>query len=56
MKKLPDALIWLSVIAAIVAGYVFFSKNDVMAIAGTQWILIAIALGIYGLYAKQRVA
>ncbi|HLN18809.1 MAG TPA: hypothetical protein VK255_01400 [Patescibacteria group bacterium] len=55
-KKIADILIGLSVIAAIIAGYVFFFKQDVIAIAGTQWILVAIALGIYGLYARERTA
>lgn len=55
-KKIADLLIALSIIAALIAGYVFFSKNDILQIAGTQWILVAIALGIYGLYAKTRTA
>lgn len=55
-KKIADVLVGLSIVAALAAGYVFFSKNDVFSIAGTQWILIAIILGIYGLFAKMRTA
>lgn len=53
-KNLPDVLIVLSVLAAVVAGYVSVARTDVLALAGTQWMLIAIVLGIYGLYAKMR--
>lgn len=53
---MSDVLVWLSVIAAVVAGYVSLVQTDVFALAGTQWMLIAIVLGIYGIYAKMRVA
>ena len=55
-KKVGDGLILLSVVAAIIAGYVSLSQVDVFKLAGTQWMLIAIILGIYGLYTKARVA
>ncbi len=53
-KKLPDILMALSVIAVLFAGYDFLTKGNLMNLAGTQWILIAIVLAIYGLYAKAR--
>ena len=55
-KKIADALIALSAVATLLAAYVFLTKNDVMNLAGTQWILIAVVLGIYGLYDKLRTA
>ena len=53
-SKIDNYLIILSVAAVVVAAYVSFFKNDVFGLAGTQWILIAIVLGIYGMYAKMR--
>lgn len=53
-KNLADTLIGLSVLAAVISGYVNFTQSDVFKLAGTQWILIAIVLGIYGLYVKVR--
>ena len=53
-KKLPDILMGLSVVAIILAAFDFLSKGNVVGLAGTQWILIAIALAIYGMYAKMR--
>lgn len=47
---------WLSVIAAIIAGYDFLAHTDVFGLAGTQWILVAIVLGIYAIYLKMRLA
>jgi len=45
----------LSAISAILAGLVFvFVKEGIVGLAGTQWILIAIMFGIYGIYAKLR--
>jgi hypothetical protein len=54
--KAGDWLIWLSIVAAVVSGFVFFTKMDVFNLAGTQWILIAIVLGIYGLYFKNKMS
>lgn len=55
-EKTADILIALSVLATLIAAYVFLAnvKNGVFNLAGTQWILVAIVLGIYGLYAKDR--
>lgn len=55
-KKLPDILMVLSIVAILLAAYDFMTKGDILKLAGTQWILIAIVLAIYGLYAKQRAA
>lgn len=54
--KVADILIVLSVLATLIAAYVFLAnvKSGVMNLAGTQWVLVAIVLGIYGLYAKDR--
>ena len=41
------ALMGLSVLATFLSGYVFVTQNSVFGIAGTQWILIAILLGVY---------
>lgn len=54
MKSKSDILIALSVVAAVVSGVVSVFQTDVLSLAGTQWILIAIVLGIYGLYVKLR--
>lgn len=54
MKKLPDVLAALSVLSVLVAGYVSVSKADVFKLAGTQWILIGIVLGMYAMYLKMR--
>lgn len=55
-QKMADAMIGLSVLTAVVSGYVSISKVDVFGLAGTQWMMIAIVLGIYALYAKMRIA
>ncbi len=55
-KKVSDGLILLSAITAIIAGYVSLSQVNMFGLAGTQWMLIAIIFGIYGLYAKIRIA
>ncbi len=53
-KKSGDGLIIVSAVAAIISGYVSITQTDVLNLAGTQWMLIAIALGIYAIYAKIR--
>ena len=53
-KNWPDTLIILSALAAIVSAIDFVTRGDVLNIAGTQWILIATVLGIYGLYFKIK--
>jgi hypothetical protein len=54
MKTKADVLMLLSLIAVILAGWVSISGGDIIGLAGTQWILIAIVLGIYGIYAKLK--
>jgi len=51
---MSDILIWLSALAVIVSGYDSIAKTDVFNLAGTQWMLIAIILGLYGIYAKMK--
>jgi len=46
-EKMTLALMSLSVLATVLAGYVFLTQNSVFGIAGTQWMLIAILLGVY---------
>lgn len=54
--KIGDILVWLSVLAAVVAGYDSLAKSDVFGLAGTQWMLIAIILGIYALYFRAKMS
>jgi hypothetical protein len=53
-KRNSMFLIALSMLAAVVAGVDFFMRISILDLAGTQWILIAILLGIYGLYCQSR--
>jgi len=55
-KKHESILMWLSVIALAIAAYDSLAKADVFGLAGTQWILIAILLAIYGSYLKSKTA
>jgi hypothetical protein len=55
-KKMADALIGISILVVVISGYVSISKMDVFGLAGTQWMMIAIVLGIYALYAKMRIS
>ena len=52
-KKSDKILIALSVIAAVISAIVSITQNEILGLAGTQWILVAIALAIYSLYAKD---
>jgi len=47
MKKLSPILMILSAIALIFTLIAFFFKYEVLNVAGTQWILVAILLSIY---------
>ncbi len=40
----------LSAIAVVLSAVVSFTKVDILGLAGTQWILIGVVLGIYALY------
>lgn len=54
MKNKSDILAALSIAAVILAAVDFVIKTDILNLAGTQWILIGIVLGIYALYFKSR--
>lgn len=54
MKSKENILMGLSVLAVVLAAVDFIFKVDVMTLAGTQWILIAIVFGIYALFAKEN--
>ena len=50
-KNLASVAFWLSVAAIILAAAVFFMGMDnIIGLAGTQWVLVAIALGVYAIY------
>jgi len=53
-SKMDSALITLSVIAAVISAYVSLAQADIFGLAGTQWMLVALVLGVYGIYAKMR--
>jgi len=53
-KKHESILMWLSVLAVVLSGYDSLAKTDVFGLAGTQWMLIAIILGIYGSYLRMK--
>jgi hypothetical protein len=55
-KKVADILAVLSVVAVLAAAYVNVAdlKEGLFKLAGTQWILIGIVLGIYALYLRTR--
>jgi hypothetical protein len=55
-KKTGDVLMYLSVIAAVVAGYDSLAQTTVFGLAGTQWMLVAIILALYGIYVKLKTA
>ena len=52
MKIKSNALIALSVVAVILSAVVSLGKID-LYLAGTQWMLVAIVLGIYAIYEKK---
>lgn len=53
-KNTHDILLGLSVLAVIISGYDSLYQTNVFGLAGTQWMLIAIILAIYGIYSKMR--
>ncbi|MEI6587376.1 MAG: hypothetical protein WCO05_00325 [Candidatus Moraniibacteriota bacterium] len=53
-KKYSDILMGLSVLAVLVSGYDSLFKTDLFGLAGTQWMLVALILAVYGVYAKLR--
>ncbi|GBE16533.1 hypothetical protein BMS3Abin15_00354 [bacterium BMS3Abin15] len=51
-KKHSNILIILSLVSAVLAGIVNLTVAEtVLGLAGTQWVLVAIVLGIYAVYA-----
>ncbi|MFZ2975542.1 MAG: hypothetical protein WA055_02870 [Candidatus Moraniibacteriota bacterium] len=54
MKNYSDILVGLSVLAVLISGYDSLYQTNVLNLAGTQWMLIALVLGVYGIYAKMR--
>jgi hypothetical protein len=54
MKKYSEILMGLSVVALLVSGYDSLFGTNVFGLAGTQWMLIALLLAVYGIYAKLR--
>lgn len=52
--KYEDILVGLSVLAVLISGYDSLYQTNVLNLAGTQWMLIALVLGVYGIYAKMR--
>lgn len=52
MKNLSKIFMILSVASLAGAVVAFFFKYDTFGLAGTQWILIAILLGIYAMFAS----
>jgi len=54
-SKLAEIMMLLSVIAVLISGAVSVWQMNFL-LAGTQWILIGITLGIYGIFLKIRSA
>ncbi|MFA6160086.1 MAG: hypothetical protein WC678_03305 [Parcubacteria group bacterium] len=52
--KYEDILVGLSVLAVLISGYDSLYQTNVLNLAGTQWILIALVLAVYGIYVKMR--
>jgi len=54
MKKYDGILIGLSILAAIISAIDSLYQTNVFGLAGTQWMLIALILAVYGIYAKMK--
>lgn len=52
-NNLPKILIGISIAALILGAIDFMFKQDIFGLAGTQWVLISIALAVYAMYAKD---
>lgn len=55
MKFKADILLALSIISIVMSAIVSITQKTIW-LAGTQWILIGIALGIYAIYFKENKA
>lgn len=52
--KSPAAILFgLSLAALVITAYVTVTQNTVFNIAGTQWVLVAIVLAVYAVYAQS---
>ncbi|TAK96068.1 hypothetical protein EPO05_02615 [Patescibacteria group bacterium] len=49
-EKMSVVLMGLSVLTLVMAAYVFFTQQSVFGIAGTQWVLVSIVLGVYAVF------
>lgn len=52
-SKIAEVLMFFSVVAVLVSGAVSFWQLNFW-LAGTQWILIGIVLGMYSIFLKMR--
>ncbi len=51
MKSLKETAFWLSVVAAVLGGVVsIFGMDQILGLAGTQWVMVAILLAVYAVY------
>lgn len=56
MKKYDGILIGLSIFAVIISAIDSLYQTNVFGLAGTQWMLIALILAVYGIYAKMKMS
>lgn len=54
IKSTSDIFFILSVAAVLMAVLSWLMKPDTIWLAATQWILIAITVGVWGLYLRVR--
>lgn len=53
MKGLPKIALILSIITAVISGITSVFKYDVLNLAGTQWMIIAILFGVWAMAFKD---
>jgi hypothetical protein len=56
MKKYDSILMILSLLAAIISAVDSLYQINVLGLAGTQWMLVALILAVYGIYVKMRMS
>jgi hypothetical protein len=54
MNAISNVLIALAVLAAIIAGIVSVFQINNWYLAGTQWMLISVVLGVFAIYAEMK--
>lgn len=54
MKSISNILIALAVLTAVLAGVVSVFQINNWYLAGTQWMLISVILGIFAIYAEMK--